>query len=377
MKFLLMLVVLGVFSACGLEEKESQYKFAIRKKVENTVVYHYAKYRFVFEGYEDADVAIKVAVRSGRAKTLWVRDLISTDNPLEEVELMTSADQFSFRGTSAGELGGAYTGRLESGTDDEITGCCAAMTFVPTADNTLWFSGTKLETLTAAQWEQLNAGTVLNADTDTDTDTDTAPPEATPTVMVAELGTQHVGVLFDIAGAGSVQRLEAHNRDGKVEGALARWQTSVGARIFAVKGTDELFLTDAALEAGVTELIGFDEHDNKVLKANVTVAARDDTIVLSASLYRSGSYHWIAFSANPNPDPSEDSRMRNVEQNIYLSFNADMQVHDHYAGSPSHMGRDSRGFWVGTYGFECLVGGRVMARVLNTVYTGTCLAEGS
>jgi len=373
MKFLLMLVVLGVFSACGLEEKESQYKFAIRKKVEDTVVHHYAKYRFVFEGYEDADVALKVAVQSGRAQTLWVRDLISTDNPLEEVELMTSADQFSFRGTSAGELGGAYTGRLETSANGEITGCCDTMTFVPTADNTLWFSGTKLETLTAAQWEQLNTNTVLN----TNTNTDTAPPEATPTLMVAELGTQHVGVLFDIAGAGSVQRLEAHNRDGKVEGALARWQTSVGARIFAVEGTDELFLTDAALEAGVTELIGFDERDNKVLKANVTVAARDDTIVLSASLSRSGSLHVVAFSANPNPDPLEDYRMRNVEQNIYLSFNADMQVHDHYTGGPNSMGRDSRGFWVGLYSFECLVGGRVMAKVLNTVYTGTCFARGS
>ena len=374
MKFLLMLVVLGVFSACGLEEKESQYKFAIRKKVDDTVVNHYAKYRFVFEGYEDADVAIKVAVQSGQAKTLWVRDLISTDNPLEEVKLMTSANQFSFRGTSAGELGGAYTGRLETSADGEITGCCDAMTFVPTADNTLWFSGTKLETLTAAQWEQLNENSVENT---IENSVEHSPPPATPTLMVTELGTQHVGVLFDITGALNVRRLEAHNRDGKVEGALARWRTSVGARIFAVEGTDGLFLTDAALEAGVTELIGFDEHDNKVLKANVTVAARDDTIVVTASLYGSGSYTWIAFSANPNPDPLEDFRMRNVEQNIYLSFNADMQVHDHDTGGPNALGRDSRGIWVGMYGFECLVGGRVMARVLNTVYTGTCLAEGS
>lgn len=361
MKFLLMLVVLGVFSACGLEEKESQQMFAIRKKMD-AVVYHYAKYRFAFDSYEDVDVALKVAVQSGQAQTLWVRDLVITSNPLEEAELTTSTDQLSFRGISAGDLGGTYTGMLERDTDGEITGCCGTMTFMPTADNALQFSGTKLETLTATQWEQLNAS---------------IDPPTTPTLMVAELGTQHVGVLFDIAGAKNVQRLEAHNRAGKVEAALARWQTAAGARIFAVEGTDKLFLTDAALREGVTELIGFDAHDNKVLKANVTVAARDDTIVLTSSRFERGRYTWIAFSDNPNPDPIDDFRIRNDAQNIYLSFNADMKVHDHSTGSPQHLGRDSRGVWVGMYNFECLVGGKVMARVLDTVYTGTCLAEGS
>ena len=377
MKFLLMLVVLGVFSACGFEEEESQHKFAIRKKMD-AVVYHYAKYRFAFEGYEDVDVAIKVAVQSGRATTLWVRDLISTDNPLEEAELTTSPNNLSFSGMSAGELGGTYTGGLETGADDEVTGCCDAMTFVPTADNTLRFSGTKLEDLTAVQWEQLNDNSVENTvDNAVENAVENSAPPATPTLMVTELGTQHVGVLFSIAGAGSVQRLEAHNRTGKVEGALARWQTAAGAGIFAVAGTDKLFLTEAALTAGVTELIGFDRHDNKVLKANVSVAARDDTISLTASHYESGEYTWVAFSANPNPDPNDDYRMRDYDENIYLSFNTDMQIHDHHTGFVSFLGRDSRGIWVGMYSFECLVGGKVMARVLNTVYTGTCVAKGS
>ena len=363
MKFLLMLIVLGVFSACGLDEDEAQHKFALRKKVDDSVVYHYTKYRFGYAGYDDVDVAVKVAVQSGQAQTLWVRDLMVIANPLEEAALTTSGtNNLSFSGTSEGEFVGTYTGGLETGVGGEITGCCGEMTFVPTAASTLQFVGNKLEDLTAEEWEQLNRGST--------------PPDVPP-VMVAELGTQHVGGLFGITGADSVQRLEAHNRAGKVEGALARWQTEAGDDIFVVAGTDALFLTAAAMTAGVTELVGFDEHNNKVLKANVTVAARDDTLVVTASRFALGGYTWVAFSANPNPAPGDSNSIQDEESNIYLSLNTHMAVHDHHTGAIGYTGYDGRGFWVGIDTFECLVGSKVMARVLQTVYTGTCLAEGS
>ena len=361
MKFLLMLIVLGVFSACGLEEDKAQHKFAIRKKV--SAMYYYTKYRFALAGYDNVDVAVKVAVQSGRATTLWARDLIVTANSLEEATLTTSGtNNVNFNGTSGGDVGGTYTGRLETGERGEVTGCCGEMTFRPTAASTLQFAGNKLEDLSAEEWEQLNNGSVQ--------------PDV-PTLMVAELGTQQVGVLFGITDADSVQRLEAHNSEGKVEGALARWQTEAGDDIFAVDGTDELFLTEAAMTAGVTELIGFDENNNKVLKANLTGTARADTIVLTASRFALGGYTWVAFSANPNPDPSNSNSIQDEVQNIYLSLNADMEVHDHHTGAIGYAGHDGRGFWVGIDTFECLVDGKVMARVLNTVYTGACLAEGN
>ena len=61
------------------------------------------------------------------------------------------------------------------------------------------------------------------------------------TINTIELGTKQVGELFRTTGAESVQRLEAHNSNGKVEGALARWQTAEGADIFSVRGTTQLF----------------------------------------------------------------------------------------------------------------------------------------
>ena len=81
----------------------------------------------------------------------------------------------------------------------------------------------------------------------------------------------------------------------------------------------------------------------------------------------------IAFSENPNPDPDHPTGMRDHKQNIYLSFDADMKVHKRHSGYVQFSGRDSRGIWLGTTKFECLVDNKVMARVANTVYTGTCL----
>ena len=363
MKFLLCFIALGIFLACGLEEENAQHMFAIRKKAQATVTHHYAKYRFSLEGYEDVDIAVKVAVQSGQAKTLWVKDLTTTTTTLEEATLTASGtNNINFQGKSEGDVGGMYTGVLETGEHSEITGCCGEMTFVPTVASSLTFVGIKLESLTAAQWQEF----IDNP----------APPEE-PSLMVAELGTQKIGTLFGIKGIDNVQRLEAHNSEGKVERALARWQTEAGADVFDVQSTDDLFLTAVAMSAGVTELIGFDAQGNKILKANLTVAAHDHDVVLTSSYFERGSYTWVAFSTNPNPDPADPNYILGEDKNAYISFDSSMKIHDYHTGFNSFAGVDSRGYWVGIYGFECLVDNKLMARVLNKIYTGTCLAEGS
>ena len=357
MKFLLSFTALGFFFACGVDNEDSQDMFAIRKKSKTPAVYYYAKYRFAYEGYKDVDVAVKVETKSEQVTRLWVRDLIATNHPLEEAALTASASNFN--GISSGEYGGTYTGMVETGSGG-VTGCCGEMTFVPTATDTLTFVGIKLEVLTAAQWEELNGG---------------VPQPTTPDLMVAELGTQKIGNLFGITGAENVQRLEAHNSTGKVEGALARWQTEAGADIFAVTGTDLLFLTNLAMITGVTKLVGFDKQGNKILKANLTVAAHDDTIILTAARFERGGYTWVAFSANPNPDPDNINYLLDVEKNAYLSFDTNMLIHAHHTGMIAYEGYDGRGYWAGIETFACLAGSKVMARVLNKIYLGNCRAE--
>ena len=365
MKFLLALIALGTFYACGLEEESAQHKFAIRKKAAATpAAYYHAKYRFTHADYESVDVAVKVKVQASKATQLWAKDLSISSSKLEEATLTSKASTpVSFSGTSGGDLGGVYTGVLEENSRGAINGCCGEMTFTPTADSTVTFTGTKLEVLTAAAWQQLVDGTVIE------------PP--TPSVMVAELGTQKMGEVFSITGADNVQRLEAHNSEGKVEKALARWQTVVGADIFAIEGTDNLFLTAAAVTGKVTELIGYDSSGAKILKANVTVTTRDDTILLTASHFALGNYTWVAFSTNPNPDPDDPSYIKNEASNSYVSFDADMSVHAHHTGAILYSGADARGVWVGIEQFECVVGQTVMAKILNTIYAGNCLAEGT
>ena len=364
MKFLLTLVVLGTFYACGLEEESSQHKFAIRRKAAATpAVYYHAKYRFTHADYENVDVAVKVEVKANKATQLWAKDLSVSNSEIEEATLTSkAASPANFSGTSSGDLGGVYTGVLEKNSLGAISGCCGQMTFTPTADNTVTFVGTKLEVITAAAWQQLVDGTA-------------SPPA--PEVMIVELGSQKIGDVFSITGAEDVQRLEAHNSSGKVEDALARWQTEVGADIFAVNDTDNLFLTAAAFNAKVTELIGYDSSGAKILKANVTVAERGDNITLTASHFALGNYTWVAFSTNPNPDPDDPNYIKNEASNSYLSFNADMEVHAQHTGALVASGKDARGVWVGLAGFTCMVDKVVMAKILNTVYAGYCLAEGS
>ena len=364
MKFLLTLIALGTFYACGLEEESAQHKFAIRKKAATSPpVYYHAKYRFTHADYESVEVAVKVEVQANKAKQLWAKDLSVSDSTLEEATLTSNTTTpANFRGTSGGDLGGVYTGVLEKNTLGTINGCCSEMTFTPTADTTVTFTGAKLSVLTAAEWQQLVDGTVSIP---------------TPSVTVAELGTQKIGTVFSITGAENVQHLEAHNSEGKVEDALARWQTEAGADIFAVEGTDNLFLTAAAVTGKVTELIGYNSSGAKILKANVTVAARDDNILLTASRFALGNYTWVAFSTNPNPDPDDPSYIKNEASNSYLSFDADMEVHANHTGAVLYSGSDARGVWVGMEQFECVVGQTVMAKILDTVYAGNCLAEGS
>ena len=211
------------------------------------------------------------------------------------------------------------------------------------------------------------------------------------TIKTIELGTKKVGELFRIRGEEKLYRLEAHNSDGKVEEALASWQRHTGADIFAVKGSGinaGLFLTETALTKEVTELIGFDYNDNKVLKANVNIEAREDNISLTFAFYLSGGtpdHTLIAFKRTPDPFLPDDNFYTKVVQEIgytqngYLVFDANMQVHNYHTGVLDAAGTDGgRGIWVGigaSRGFKCIVGEKVMARVESTIYTGTCLPD--
>ena len=204
------------------------------------------------------------------------------------------------------------------------------------------------------------------------------------TMNTIELGTKLVGVLFRILRAESVRRLEAHNSNGKVDGALARWQTHTGADIFAVKRADGLFLTETALTEGVTKLIGFDSNDNMVLKANVNIEAREDNITVTSALVTLGNrpdHTLVAFQRTPTSFGLDDDFEMDAHStnNRYLSLDANMQVYKYYTGFIVSAGTDGRGIWVGIdhSDFRCVVGEKVMALVrrLNIVYTGTCLPD--
>ena len=163
MKLLLMLVVIGM--SCGERRASEEYlgKFAANKEeakaedAEEAGEYYYARYRFTHVDYEDVEVAVRVEMVNGHAAKLHVKDLSpqAAANPIEEAVLHTRGCQLAFMGTSAGAEGGTYTGELEL-RGGVVDGCCGRMTFVPAVNTSLTFVGTKLSTLTAAEWEQLS-----------------------------------------------------------------------------------------------------------------------------------------------------------------------------------------------------------------------------
>ena len=167
MKLLLLLIVIGI--SCGERPAGQEYlgKFAASKEkaaeqAEEQAAageYYYARYRFTHADYEDVEVAVRVEMVNGHAAKLRLKDLSpeAAANPIEEAVLHTRGCQLAFTGTSEGIEGGTYTGELEL-RGGEINGCCGRMTFVPAVDTSLTFVGTKLATLSAAEWQELSGG---------------------------------------------------------------------------------------------------------------------------------------------------------------------------------------------------------------------------
>lgn len=157
MKLLLAMFVMAGVISCGFGgDRSSQSKFAIRKKVEVKEYFH-AKYKFTHADYEDVYVAVRVETENGSPISLQVKDLSSEaeDAELEEA-VLTSNISGDFVGTSAGAVGGRYTGRLET-SNGVVTGCCGFMTFEPTATEApdLIFLGEKIEVLGGEEWDEL------------------------------------------------------------------------------------------------------------------------------------------------------------------------------------------------------------------------------
>ena len=139
------ILVSACLVSCSLQMgDDAEAKFRIKKKLSH---YH-AQYRFTHADYEDVDVAVRIEVKGNKPSMLEVKDLNAND-PVESVTLTASGDDFV--GTSSGDIGGTYTVKLASGA------CCGNINFVPTADTSATFVGTKSKDLTDAEWKTLIA----------------------------------------------------------------------------------------------------------------------------------------------------------------------------------------------------------------------------
>ena len=99
---------------------------------------------------------MRVEMRNGHPAILQVKDLSpqELDSAVEEAVLSSSGCSIAFTGTSHSTNGGTYGGELEL-SGGKVSGCCGDMTFVPAVDTSLTFTGEKLTSLTAEQWQQL------------------------------------------------------------------------------------------------------------------------------------------------------------------------------------------------------------------------------
>ena len=157
---LLILTVIGV--SCGERQagKDALGKFATEEEMAAEGGHYHARYRFTHDDYESVEVAVRVEMLNGHAAKLRVKDLSpqAGDDPVEEAILRSRGCQLAFTGTSTSAEGGTYTGELEL-RGGIVDGCCSRMTFVPAADTSLTFVGTKLATLSVAEWQQLSGDT--------------------------------------------------------------------------------------------------------------------------------------------------------------------------------------------------------------------------
>ena len=114
------------------------------------------------------------------------------------------------------------------------------------------------------------------------------------------LGNMPVGKVFKIntSNNANVRRLEAHNSNGVVSKALARWKTTAGKDIFAVDALNNLFLTKKALNNNVDSVVGFDANGAQVLKVGVEVMQQEHGHVrVQGANLPVGA--WVGFSDTP------------------------------------------------------------------------------
>ena len=162
---LFLLLLSGYMVSCGIRQANDQAlgKFATGEEQKATGYgnYFFARYLFSHKEYENVEVGVKVAMRNGHPALLAVKDLspAAQNRAIEEAVLSSQGCSLSFTGTSNVAEGGTYTGELEQ-SGGVVNDCCGAMTFVPTIDTSLTFTGTKLATLSATDWEQLTGDVI-------------------------------------------------------------------------------------------------------------------------------------------------------------------------------------------------------------------------
>ena len=141
--------------ACNFQvEGDASAKFAIKKKQSH----YYAQYKFTHVDYDDVEVAVRIEVSADKPSKMEVKELTPPANSPVEI-VMLQASGTAFVGTSSGAVGGEYSVELAEGA------CCGAITFVPAANTSATFVGTKSKDLTAAEWEELIAPATDNKKT--------------------------------------------------------------------------------------------------------------------------------------------------------------------------------------------------------------------
>ena len=144
MKILSIFLFASLF-ACNFQvEGDASAKFAIKKKQSH----YYAQYKFTHVDYDDVEVAVRIEVSADKPSKMEVKELTPPANSPVEI-VMLQASGTAFVGMSSGAVGGEYSVELAEGA------CCGAITFVPAANTSATFVGTKSKDLTAAEWEEL------------------------------------------------------------------------------------------------------------------------------------------------------------------------------------------------------------------------------
>ncbi len=170
MRFLLLSAALITLFACQRDEEAEPTGAA---KLEITLSdaavdierdWRYAKYEFNLDNYDPIPVAVRVSVNGNESEKFEIKDLTDgrEDRAVERADLTgTTADNtHSFSGTTKLEegdkdFGGKYSGELtltDDGAEVPDNGCCGAMTFVPTVDKSLTFSGTRVSDFDEENW---------------------------------------------------------------------------------------------------------------------------------------------------------------------------------------------------------------------------------